>query len=116
MDYKIINLDSIHQSMMGNDEMIKQLVELYIIQSPTDFNALRDAVQAENKEQIHEKAHHIKPTMQYIGANSLMSEFETLEKMCKQDSTIKEIQEVFDKIQPRFMLMLDELETLAKKY
>ena len=115
MNFKIINLETIDHSMMGNAELIKQLVDLYIVQSPTDFKELEDAVITGEHSHIREKAHHIKPTMQYIGATGLLQDFQNLENKAKDSSPINEIKELFNqKIKPDFLLMMDELHTLSK--
>jgi len=114
MSFKIINLETIHQSMMGNEELIKQLVDLYISQSPTDFKALEDAILSGDPSLIRERAHHIKPTMQYIGASGLLQDFQTLETIAKEGASIAEINDLFHQIKPDFLLMLDELQSVSK--
>lgn len=113
MSFKIINLDTIKQSMMGNEELIKQLVDLYIVQSPTDFKALEDAIISGELDLIRERAHHIKPTMQYIGAENLLQHFQILEAKAKERVSIAEIEDIFLQIKPKFQLMLDELHSLS---
>jgi HPt (histidine-containing phosphotransfer) domain-containing protein len=113
MSFKIINLDTINQSMMGNKELIKQLIDLYIVQSPTDFKALEDAIISGDIEVIQRRAHHIKPTMQYIGADNLLQHFQILETKAKERASITEIEDLFYQIKPKFLLMLDELHILS---
>lgn len=115
MEFQIIDLNTIKQSMMGNDALIKELVNMYIMQSPADFRSLEDAINSGDKSLIRKKAHHIKPTMQYIGANELMDDFHTLESLAKTDATQDEIVYTFEKIKPKFHHMVEELEFLSKK-
>lgn len=113
MSFKIINLDTIYQSMMDNAELVKQLVDLYISQSPIDFKALEDAIILGEFSLIRERAHHIKPTMQYIGANGLLQDFQMLENKAKEGVSLQEINALFSKIKPDFMLMMDELREVS---
>lgn len=113
MTFQIISLDIINKSMMGNSDLIKQLVDMYITQSPIDFETLREAIQTGDKVLIRERAHHIKPTMQYIGASNLQDEFQKIETLAKEDAPLAEIEELFNQINPSFQLMLLELKILA---
>lgn len=113
MTFQIISLDIINQSMMGNSDLIKQLVDMYITQSPIDFESLREAIQLGDKTLIRERAHHIKPTMQYIGAVNLQADFQKLETLAKDDAPLVEIEEVFNQMTPTFQLMLQELKMVS---
>ena len=113
MTFQIISLDIINKSMMGNSDLIKQLVDMYIKQSPIDFETLREAIQTGDKVLIRERAHHIKPTMQYIGAKDLLQDFQVLENMAKEGVSIEEMNAQFQKIKPKFSLMLEELQQLS---
>ncbi len=113
MTFQIISLDILNQSMMGNSELIKQLIDMYIQQSPVDFETLREAIHAGDKVLIRERAHHIKPTMQYIGAQNLQDDFQKLETLAKEDAPLAEIEELFNQIQPSFELMMQELRSIA---
>ncbi|MBD1428983.1 MULTISPECIES: Hpt domain-containing protein [Sphingobacterium] len=113
MIFQIINLDIINESMMGNADLIKELVDLYISQSPGDFKALEDALSTGDTVLIRKTAHHIKPTMQYIGAKDLLQDFQVLENMAKEGVPIEEMNAQFQKIKPKFSLMLEELQQLS---
>lgn len=114
MTFQIIDLDVINQSMMGNEDLIRQLLEMYIVQSPLDFEALEQAIQSGDKAIIRERAHHIKPTMQYIGAKTLMADFQSLETLAKENASNEEINSNFLNIKPKFATMIDELQTLIQ--
>ena len=113
MTFQIISLDILNQSMMGNSELIKQLIDMYIQQSPVDFETLREAIHTGDKVLIRERAHHIKPTMQYIGAQNLQDDFQKLETLAKEDAPLAEIEELLNQIQPSFELMMQELRSIA---
>ncbi|MCI0920208.1 Hpt domain-containing protein [Sphingobacterium rhinopitheci] len=108
-NYKIINPTVIHESMMNNDSMVKQFVELYIAQCPLDFEALAQTIKQGDHKAISSAAHHIKPTMEYIGASNLRAHFQELEKLGSKESDIADIIKKFEEIKPKFELMLEEL-------
>ncbi|WP_164112949.1 MULTISPECIES: Hpt domain-containing protein [Sphingobacterium] len=115
MNYKIIKPETIQKSMMGNPEMIKQFIAIYLEQSPIDFQTLELSLTASDKQAIGDNAHHIKPTMEYIGASSLRVAFQDLENMSKSDLKIELIQEKFEEIKPVFQLMIEELKSFSKE-
>lgn len=105
----MINIDVIYKSMMGNDEMVKQFVELYLSQTPIDFQALEDSVASGNPKAIADAAHHIKPTMEYIGASELRVLFQEIETLGKENASIELIRDKFNALKPQFNLMIEEL-------
>ncbi|SKC00119.1 HPt (histidine-containing phosphotransfer) domain-containing protein [Sphingobacterium nematocida] len=115
MNYKIIKPETIHKSMMGNSEMIKQFIAIYLQQSPIDFQTLELSFTKNDIRAIGDNAHHIKPTMEYIGASSLRMAFQDLENMSKSNLNIELIQEKFEEIKPIFQLMIEELNSFSKE-
>ena len=112
MNYNIINIDTIKNSMMGNDDMVKQFVGMYLSQCPVDFENLEKAVSSQSHQDIKDAAHHIKPTMEYIGASNLRLAFQEIESMGKEKAKIELIAEKFNVLRLQFNDMLEELKTL----
>lgn len=108
-NYTIIAPEAIQNSMMGNKEMIKQFVQLYLTQSAVDFQNLENSIRSKVKSDIASSAHHIKPTMEYIGAIDLRTAFQQLETLAKQDADLTHIMEKFEMLKPSFEIMLQEL-------
>ncbi len=63
-----IDIELINQNMFDNPELIKQFVSMYLIQTPVDLDKLRQALSEGDLQKVGDAAHHIKPTMDYIGA------------------------------------------------
>lgn len=110
MAYKIINPESILKSMMGNKEMVKQFVQMYLMQTPLDFENLRKSIELGDHSSIKDAAHHIKPTMEYIGASNLREEFQAIENLAKENSDLSVIKHKFEKMNPDFELLIQELQ------
>ncbi len=109
MAYKIINPETINKSMMGNPKMVKQFIEMYIEQSPIDFQLLTNSLNNNNTTAIRDNAHHIKPTMEYIGATMLREAFQELENMGRDGVEMSIIRSRFREIKSNFDLMIEEL-------
>ena len=93
---------------MSNPDLIKQFLTLYQTQLPIDFNALKEAVIDGNYTNIANKAHHIKPTMVYIGANEQQNKLQNIEVLAKLKNT-PEINRLFKELEQDFNLLLEEM-------
>lgn len=109
--YQIIDVDALEESMMNNKEIIKQMIPMYLGQGVQDFNDLENAVEAQNHAEIKAKAHHIKPTMQYLGATELRLKFQELEDAGANQEPFNAIKDLFVDIKKDFELAMTELKT-----
>lgn len=109
-DFNIINPSIISETLTHNMEMIKQFMELYKTQIPIDFNSLKTAIQQENQKEIASITHHIKPTMNYIGADALKSKLEEIEYLAKNNKGISAIHQQFDLLNNDYELLMDEID------
>lgn len=108
-NFKIINPDVIRESLMHNQSMIKQFIDLYLVQCPIDFQVLTNNLEKRIPKEIGSAAHHIKPTMAYIGAYELKENFQELEKLGNNNERLEDIIKKYEEIKPKFELMLEEL-------
>lgn len=113
--YSIINPVSIQENMMNNIEVIKQMIPLYLGQGVEDFKALEVAIESQDHSDIKSKAHHIKPTMQYLGATDLRMKFQDLEDKAAGEESMADILDLFKNIKNDFHLAMAELEDYQTK-
>lgn len=114
MTYQLIKPEIIQSSMMNNTEMIKQFLELYLIHTPVDFKNLTVAVLGKNKDDIFQYAHHIKPTMEYIGAFEMRVNFQELETLAKSNASMEKLEDTFTNIESQFNLLMTELASYSE--
>ncbi|UIR56636.1 Hpt domain-containing protein [Sphingobacterium sp. SRCM116780] len=112
--YKHIKSAIIEQNMFSNSDMIKQFVGLYCTQTPLDFEKLEKAVLQQDYKGIGDAAHHIKPTMEYIGASHLRDHLQKIELLAKEMNDINSIQIEFLSLKPQFEELYTELEHYEK--
>ena len=73
------------QSVSGGDEgFIKKMVALFIETVPQNMQDLKNALQAENWEQVGKTAHKLKSTIDSMGIKSIRQEIRTVEANAKQ--------------------------------
>jgi CheY-like chemotaxis protein len=90
------------QSVSGGDEgFIKKMVALFIETVPQNMQDLKNALQAENWEQVGKTAHKLKSTIDSMGIKSIRQEIRTVESNAKQMESLAEI--------PSLVAMIDNV-------
>ncbi|HTR31178.1 MAG TPA: PAS domain S-box protein [Puia sp.] len=80
------------QSVSGGDEgFIKKMVALFIETVPQNMQDLKNALQAENWEQVGKTAHKLKSTIDSMGIKSIRQEIRTVESNAKQMESLADI-------------------------
>jgi hypothetical protein len=80
------------QSVSGGDEgFIKKMVALFIETVPQNMQDLKNALQAENWEQVGKTAHKLKSTIDSMGIKSIRQEIRTVEANAKQMESLNEV-------------------------
>ena len=108
-DYQTINPATIAENMMQNAGLIRQFLTLYLQQIPEDFQQLKEALVTQNHAEIASKAHHIKPTMEYIGATVLRQKFQEIESAAKNQLAITLIHQQISDAEQECNLLLEEI-------
>lgn len=108
-NYTLIDPHVIQANLMQNSALITQFLQLYLVQIPVDLNALKEAIGSKDPVEISNKAHHIKPTMEYIGATSLRAELQELETAAKNGEDMQQLEKLFDILLPKFDTLLVEI-------
>ncbi|HXB93404.1 MAG TPA: PAS domain S-box protein [Puia sp.] len=80
------------QSVSGGDEgFIKKMVALFIETVPQNVNELKNALQAENWDQVGKTAHKLKSTVDSMGIKSIRQEIRSVEANAKQKQSLGDI-------------------------
>lgn len=110
MKYQIINPETIEKSMLHNESMIQEFISLYLTQCPVDFQTLAESIEKKDTKAISSAAHHIKPTMAYIGASDLREKLQELEDSANQQDSISSLIEKHKEIESLYTKLITELE------
>ena len=94
---------------MNNVTIVKQFLALYQTQIPIDFEELRKAVDAADHTEISSRAHHVKPTLGYIGATSLQAKFQEMEYAGKNKEDMASIILKFKILESEYELLMKEI-------
>ncbi len=108
--YKIINPAAIAENLMHSPDLIKQFMELYQTQIPEDFQHLRHAVASKDHADIADRTHHIKPTMEYIGATTLRVKLQDMEQAGKEKMDFALIDQKMNAIETEYSILMQEID------
>lgn len=108
--YQLISPETIERSLTTNKDLIRQFIDLYLIQIPSQIAELEMAVAQYNPDAVRTLAHHIKPTLAYIGAPGLMLQLQDLEDMGAQHTDQAQVKQHFLAIKNNVTIVLAELE------
>ena len=110
MNYSIINTQTIRNNMYGNTELLKQFITLYLEQTPNDIIAIKNALKVKDQQTIRTTAHHIKPTLRYIGAEQLFLMINELEIAAQKPNNWGIISNLINQVLPQLQLMTNEMQ------
>ena len=108
--YRIIRTDRLEANLLNNIEIIKQMIALFLGQGNQDFSELEKAVNAGDLNKVQASAHHIKPTMEYIGATILTEKFQRLEQLAKEGKSSTAVAQLFYEIRKDYNRAMEELQ------
>ena len=99
-----INLEYLHTLADNNDDIIRQMIELFIGQIPEFFNEMDTALSEKNAERMHRVAHKAKSSLSIMGMVSASEQLQELELLAKK----KKKTETYSKYVENFKTNINE--------
>lgn len=93
----------------GNTQLIREILELFIKQTPPDVELLATYIKQEDWENAYRQAHHIKPTLAYVGANQMRQELQEIEDDARHRQHVDGIAAKLSSMLPRLDVLYGEL-------
>ncbi|GGH04700.1 hypothetical protein GCM10007415_46310 [Parapedobacter pyrenivorans] len=109
INFEQANMDYLVDLSGGNTQLIKEILQLFVKQTPPDMELLATYIQQEDWENVYRQAHHIKPTLAYVGANGMREELQVIESIAKNRQGLDSITEKFNALLPRLETLYGEL-------
>lgn len=110
MKFEQANMDYLIDLSGGNTQLIREIIVLFIKQTPIDMELLSNYIQQGEWEKAYKQAHHIKPTLAYVGANQMREELQEIESLAKNRQELHSLPGKFDNLTPRLNILYKELE------
>jgi len=109
MSFKYANMDYLQDLAGGNTQLIKEIIQLFVQQTPPDMALLVSHIDQEDWEQAYKQAHHIKPTLAYVGANGMRSELQEIETLAKNQQELNSIPARLEALNQKLEILYEEL-------
>lgn len=100
-----IDLSYLEEITGGDNEMILEMLDLFISDMPEHLNKIRVHAESKDVEELGKEAHKMKPTTQYVGLTEMYGLVSKLEKFGRDGN--------FDDSIPKLVLELDSLVNVA---
>lgn len=95
---RLYNLNSLNNLSRGNKEFVEKMVVIFIEQTNTTIEKIKNAIEAENFIEVSQLIHKIKPSIEGIGVISILDDVKILEKIAKESNDKKQIEAIFSGI------------------
>ncbi len=116
MKFEQANMEYLEDLSGGNPHLIREIVGLFIKQTPADMQLLSTYIQEGEWEKAYKQAHHIKPTLAYVGANVMREELQEIESHAKNRQDLHLLQDKFNRLIPRLDTLYRELELYLETF
>jgi len=109
---RVVNLDYLKQHTKGNPQMIREMIKIYLDETPRLITTMKESIDNMDWETLAEAAHSIIPTFSIMGIHK---EYEDMAKQIKEYAAKKEqaaqINQLFVKVEDICNNAVKELET-----
>lgn len=114
MNFEQADMAYLMELSNGNTQLIREILELFVKQTPPDMELLSTYIRQEDWERAYKQAHHIKPTLAYVGANQLRQELQEIEDSAKNRQHLDSLATKFATMLPRLEALYGELNAYLK--
>lgn len=88
MNFKEANMRYLMDLSGGEPSIIREMVQLFVTQTPGHLEQLAGFIENRDWENIRSMAHHIKPTLSYMGAEDMRIVLQKIERMAEEKGTM----------------------------
>jgi HPt (histidine-containing phosphotransfer) domain-containing protein len=111
----VLDLDHLKR-IVGNDPaFLRQVLQIFVRNTPQDMQALSESVSAGNFEQVGFYAHKLKSAAGAIGYTQAYDDFKQLEVLAKNQSPMAQIEERVVKLSKECMSCMVDIEEIMNQ-
>lgn len=104
-----INLNYLESMTDGDNEVMIEMIQLLIEETPKHLDSIKKAQDEKNWMQLRSEAHKIKPMMLYVGLDDLNEACQQLEENAKNGEASEANSELIEKLENGFDEVVDDL-------
>lgn len=109
----LYDLSLVEEMAKGNEEFVRQLIEIFTSTVPATVDELKAALHNKNSQQIGAIAHKLKPTIDTLLIRSLQADIRTLEQQGKNNENCEQLQPLVHKVSDTLLEVVAQLESLS---
>ena len=109
----LYDLSLVDEMAKGNEEFVRQLIEIFTSTVPATVDELKAALHNKNSQQIGAIAHKLKPTIDTLLIRSLQADIRTLEQQGKNNENCEQLQPLVHKVSDTLLEVVAQLESLS---
>ncbi len=109
--YSYIGLQSLKEDTFGDTSILRMIIELFIEDIDVYVNTLSSELQNHNWKALFQQTHKIKPNITMFGIHTLVAPILELEKSCKNEENLEEVEPLVNIISTSLICAKKELQT-----
>jgi HPt (histidine-containing phosphotransfer) domain-containing protein len=113
---KIIDLSYLKQLSNGDNNFIKEMIEVFMVQTPEAMDNLQKHLLNNDWKMVRAVAHKIKPSMAFVGLNDIQKKMNTVEEYAETETHLDELPEMIEEIKVVIDRAMKELKEEMKAY
>ncbi|MDX1637557.1 MAG: Hpt domain-containing protein [Balneolaceae bacterium] len=84
-EQRLTNLSYLEELGMGDDDLLIEMVEMFLENTPVSIDQMRNHCDASNWKKLAAEAHKLKPNLSYVGLDNARDLVVDIEKTAKND-------------------------------
>ena len=108
------DLSSLYEMTKGNKVFMREVIEIFVAQNPSDLQEFSSAIATANYEAIHTVTHRMKTSVGFIGMTGSLQVLSEIEQLGKKGSGMEEIRQKFNLIKTACEAAVQELTKILK--
>jgi HPt (histidine-containing phosphotransfer) domain-containing protein len=112
-ELKICNLDYLFELAKGDMGFVKEMIGVFITDTPEEILSLKKCIENENFEDIKQVSHKLRSSVPYVGLDRMIGdELMEIEEFASNHKSINEIKNLFLKVNDICQKAFKELENI----
>jgi HPt (histidine-containing phosphotransfer) domain-containing protein len=108
-DKKYTDLTYLKKISKGNTSFEQKMLSTFVAQASADIQKMKDSLASRDWESIYMLAHKMKPSLQFVGLNLLLSDLLSLESVAKQKNDLNRAAETISMISTVIDIAIGEI-------
>lgn len=108
MKETLINLEYLHRTCGGSEEMIQMILDMFVASTPDCIQELEQHFNNRDSESLRSVAHKVKSSFMTIGASSTGEKLQTIEDAAKENE-IDHLEQLINEIKQESDAIIQEL-------